>query len=639
MENMTVDTGNDRAPFGDLLRRYRTLAGMSQELLAERAGLTPNGIGSLERGARKRPHPHTIHAIAEALNLGNAEHNALIEAASGARARPERPKPERVETPAELPISPSPLIGRDQAVREVSELLLRDDVRLVTLTGIGGVGKTRLALEIARTTGGAWPDGVVFVSLAALNDPALLISTLARAIGLQDMAGDQVRQQLHARLKSRRMLLVLDNLEHLLPVAAAEVAELLAATDALTVLATSRAPLQIRAELEMPVGPLSLGQPAESGDDGAGTAVELFVLRARDVRPSFELTDANAATIAAICRQLGGLPLAIELAAAWTRVLTPDDLLARLDHVLSVEGARDLPTRQRTMRATLDWSHSLLSPAEQVLFRRLAVFSGGFTLEAAEAVCPDGPEGAGDVLEGVGRLVEHSLVTSNTATEPVRVRDAGAGAAVRGRAPRHQWRRRLAARPACAVLPGAGGAGRDGSRRPGPGALASALRCRASQSPLHPPLVDGCRAIWSGWRGWAGAFINSGSPAATSTRARAGSSRSWSRTTNSACLAGSTLATSLPISGPGRAGWRNRFSSCLSSARSCRRPAIAIWTRLSTGSRPDSRSTPGISRRRGCMPIALATGMTTIPGSGLPSASACPMRFSRSSAANRRLRC
>ena len=418
LEQSHTATAINGPTFAELLRRHRTLAGLSQEALAERSGLTPNGIGALERGTRTRPHPHTIHVLAEALELSPADRAAFAGAATDRRARPANPEPEPAL--AALPVPPSPVIGREAAIHDIAAILQRADVRQVTLTGIGGVGKTRLALEIARTVANAWPDGVHFIPLAALTDPALFIPTVARAIGLQEQPGDEVRNQLHRRLTGRRILLVLDNLEQLLPGAAEEIAQLLAMTGVVTLLVTSRAPLQIRAELEMPVEPLPLTDAGDSDADADGTAMALFTARARDVRPNFVLTPANAPTIAAICRQLGGLPLAIELAAAWTRVLTPDELLTRLDHVLTVEGARDLPPRQRTMRATLDWSHSLLSHDERTLFRRLAVFAGGFTLEAAEAVLPDERMAAGETLAGLSTLVDHSLVSVNTAADPVR---------------------------------------------------------------------------------------------------------------------------------------------------------------------------------------------------------------------------
>jgi predicted ATPase/transcriptional regulator with XRE-family HTH domain len=404
---------NTRGSFGDILRQYRTMAGMSQEALAERAGLTANAIGTLERGERRRPHPHTIRSLADALTLTDEQRAALI-AATGQQVAPQPLATSDLDParPSALPAPPTPLVGRDEVVAEISTILCRPEVRLVTLTGIGGVGKTRLAIEVARSTTADRPDGVVFVPLAPILDPNLLIPTIGRALGLQETRAEMLRGQIFSYLRRRRILLVLDNMEHLLE-AVGEIADLLAATEAPVVLVTSRRPLQIRGEVDIPVEPLSI-------DLGSGTAIDLFAARAQDVNPSFRLTADNAGTVTAICRQLGGLPLAIELAAAWMRTLTPADLQSRLNHVLTVEGARDLPTRQRTMRATLDWSHGLLSDAERLLFRRLAVFSGGFTLEAIESICPDESHPTAEVLASLSGLIEHSLVKAQAGTTPRR---------------------------------------------------------------------------------------------------------------------------------------------------------------------------------------------------------------------------
>jgi predicted ATPase len=309
---------------------------------------------------------------------------------------------------ATLPAPPAPLVGRERDLEEVTGFLRRREMRLLTLTGTGGVGKTRLALEAARHAGEFSPDGVAFIALAPLNDAGLVIPTVARSLGLREASGQTPREALREHLRDRRMLLVLDNFEHVLQ-AAPVIAELLEFCPNLKVLVTSRAPLLVRGEQEYPVPPLELPSSTLSPapEEVAGSpSGRLFVERARAASPAFELTRENAVAVAAICWRLAGLPLALELAAVRTRFLDPAALLGRLDQALSAGWARDRPERQQTMSATLDWSYDLLSEPERVLFRRLSVFAGGFSLEAAEAVNAN----EGDVLNDLGRLVEQSLV-------------------------------------------------------------------------------------------------------------------------------------------------------------------------------------------------------------------------------------
>ena len=403
-------TRGQDTPFGIHLRQLREAAGLTQEELAQKAGLTARGISDLERGARNRPYPHTVRSLAAALELPEDERAALFAAVP---KRGGTINEEEVDALAPtLPAPFTPLVGRERNLEEVKTLLAQPEVKLLTLTGTGGVGKTRLAIRAARDAGYLFPDGVVFFALAPLADPGLVVPTVARSLGVREAEGQTSREALHAYLKDERLLLVLDNFEHLLE-AAPEVPALIESCPNLTVLLTSRAPLRVRGEQEYSVPPLEL--PASTRDPGveevhSSPSAKLFVERARAVSSTFSLTETNAAAVASICWRLGGIPLALELAAAKAKLLDPKMLLSRLDRALSTSGGRDLPDRQRTMRATLDWSHDLLSEPERELFRRLSVFAGGFTLEAAEAVGTAASAGAEQVFDHLGTLVEQSLI-------------------------------------------------------------------------------------------------------------------------------------------------------------------------------------------------------------------------------------
>ena len=298
-------------------------------------------------------------------------------------------------SPRQVPTPPTPLLGREQELAVLADLVRKEDTRLVTLTGIGGIGKTRLALELVRRLAPEFQHGSAVATLATLSDPELVARTILEALAIPEV-GQDPEQVLIAELQGTELLLLVDNFEQVLP-AAGSIARLLDGTPALKVIVTSRAPLRIAAEYEFPVPPLA--------DD---EAAELFIARAQAADPNFALSERNAGAVAEICARLEGLPLAIELAAARTKLLPPVALLSRLGNRLELltGGKRDAPRHQQTLRMTLDWSYDLLEPDAQRLFAQLGVFAGGCTLSSAEAVCG----GDGSVLEGLSVLVDESLV-------------------------------------------------------------------------------------------------------------------------------------------------------------------------------------------------------------------------------------
>ena len=318
--------------------------------------------------------------------------------------------------PHNLPVQCTAFIGREREEEELLEMLRRPDVHLVTLTGPGGIGKTRLALQVANKMADEFGGGVCFVGLSAIGEPSLIAAAIGQVLGVHQTENKSPQESLMGYLAglSQPMLLVLDNFEHL--VSAAEiVAQMLTAGAKLKVMVTSQAPLHVYGEYEFPVPPLELPDPKSVPALEVLShipAIALFVERAHAVKPQFALTKENASAVAAICARVDGLPLAIELAAARIKLLSPSAMLARLESRLNLltGGARDLPTRQQTLRNTVEWSYGLLTSGEQTLFWRLSVFSGGGTLEAVEAVCDTKDDLGLDVLDGMASLVDKSLV-------------------------------------------------------------------------------------------------------------------------------------------------------------------------------------------------------------------------------------
>jgi predicted ATPase/class 3 adenylate cyclase len=326
--------------------------------------------------------------------------------------------------PTNLPIQPTPLIGREQQMAEAVALVRQEGTRLVTLTGAGGTGKTRLSLQLAAELLADFEDGVFFVDLASITDPHLFIPTVAQTLSVRERAAESLSETLKDYLRDKTLLLVFDNFEQLLDAGPA-VSALLAVAPNLKALITSRAPLHLSGEHEYSVPPLAvpdLDAPEPPATLAAYESVQLFLERARAVKPEFELTSENAPAVAEICARLDGLPLAIELGAARVRILNPQALLGRLSQRLEVltGGARDAPARQRTLRDTIEWSYGLLDASEQRLFARLSVFLGGRTIDAAEAVCDPTAELGATVFDGVASLVEKSLLRQDegSAGEP-----------------------------------------------------------------------------------------------------------------------------------------------------------------------------------------------------------------------------
>ena len=367
--------------FGAVLKRFRIAAGLSQEALAERARISSDAVSTLERGVRRVPYRETVGLLADALQLSPADRERLESAADRRRGPRDVAASAAASFDAdELRAPLTRLIGRERDLADICALLARPDVRLVTLTGPGGSGKTRLAIEAAAHAAAVPYDSAVLVPLAAVPEPRLVAGAIATRAGVRPRPGQTVVDALKAHFRDGRALLVLDNFEQLLA-ASSLVLDLVRDCPELHVLVTSREPLRVRGEVEYPVAPLD-----------ANGAAELFADRARAADPRFEPSAADGNAIAEIVRRLDRLPLALELAAPFVRTWSPAALLARLERPLDVlvGGPRDAPERQRTMRRTIEWSYNLLDANERRMLRRLAVFVGGFSTEAVEAVY-DGP--------------------------------------------------------------------------------------------------------------------------------------------------------------------------------------------------------------------------------------------------------
>ncbi len=408
--------------FGTLLRRYRRDRGLTQEELAELAAISRRSLGDMERGVVHTPRKDTVTLLAAALGLAPEDRQALAEAAR--RVNTPRLRHAATGPSPALPLALTALIGREHDEAAVLRLIQQHDVRLLTLVGPPGVGKTRLAIQVAASLQDLCSDGIVFVALAALREPQLVLRAIAQSLGVHDAGTRPLLYSLQDHLREKNMLLLLDNFEQVVA-AAPLVVDLAVTCPGLTVLVTSRAALHVRGEHEFAVSPLALpapGTPLDVLNDPAAVrqfaAVALFIARAQAVKHDFHLSVDTAAVVVEICRRLDGLPLAIELAAARSKLLPPPAMLELLVQAASATsllqvltgGPQDLPERQQTLRSAIAWSYDLLTTEEQVLWARLSVFMGGWTLQAAEVVCGSVSNRAVNVIEGLAGLMRKSLV-------------------------------------------------------------------------------------------------------------------------------------------------------------------------------------------------------------------------------------
>src|ERR1700722_3751615 len=397
------------SPFSTLLRRFRVQAGLSQEMLAERAGVSVKTVAALETGTRRSPYQGTVTRLADALRLPRKTRATLAAAA----VRPYRPRTRSDAADAtrhNLPPQVSSLVGRGALVAEIRALFARQ--RLVTLTGTGGIGKTRVALRVAEQLLPGFADGIWFVDLSLVDDASRVAERVASTFGLEDVLGDArtISERLIASLRSQHVVVLLDNCEQVLPGVAELVSALLPACRHVKVLATSRERLNVPGEHTHPVPALAVPERGTLGAAREFDSVRLFVERAGAVVP-FACDDASALLIADICRRLDGIPLAIELAAARVLDLSLHDIARHLDQRfrILVDGARTAAPRQRTLSATIAWSVDALDPPQRELFTRLGIFANGWSLDSASKVCGDAGDTQLDILERLSALVEKSL--------------------------------------------------------------------------------------------------------------------------------------------------------------------------------------------------------------------------------------
>ncbi|MBX3065472.1 MAG: helix-turn-helix domain-containing protein, partial [Anaerolineae bacterium] len=407
-----------KSSFGQWLKQRRKTLDLTQEDLAVRIGCAVSTLYKIEAHER-RPSKQIAELIAKHVNIPAAERALFVQFARTGSAESAAPWGTPFHASTNLPLQPTPLIGRDPEVSSLRKRLLQRESRLLTLIGAPGIGKTRLAQQVAADALDDFSDGVFFVALAAITDANLVSSVIANLLGILDVGPQTPLERLKAFLRGKQTLLVLDNFEQILA-AAAIIADLLAACPWLKILATSRAPLRLRHEQQIPVSPLAMPDLTHLPDVDKlpdYSAVTLFLERAQTVQPDFLLTSENAPVVAAICTRLDGLPLAIELISARIKVLPPAALLERLHGrlMLQSDGLHDFEPRHRTLNAAIDWSYQLLAAEEQALFRHLGIFVGGWTLEAADAVC--GKDLNLNLLDGMTSLLDKNLVKQDTRSD------------------------------------------------------------------------------------------------------------------------------------------------------------------------------------------------------------------------------